>query len=444
MKNIVLLLCLAIGFVALPRTTLKLTNGATLYTSDTAQLYVYGSLVCEGEDTRVVNDGEIRILSSNGDYSRSDILNNASDSLFKGEGDYIFAANVSQVIGGSFTSTFKNLTIDNFSDEGVILATNVFVGNADNSGHLNILNGRITDNNNEDVILTILNKKHDAIKIDINDGFSFISTKLKRGIINYSDTNEYIYPIASRNEKIFSPIHLQFKNTQNEPNQAEFITIEPLEYDLLDTLVLSDVVESKSPVSFFTKLFPEMYYKVDKTGASNASYDLYMRVDNYSGLKQNKYGIVSQLPSDNKWRVYGKLDPKNTKYRDFNSSNYVRRTEMDTLISKFALASLNDLEGSTKVKKMFSNKQREEGFVIEGIEQILTPVTVSIYNHWGSLVYQNTDYQNAANEQKFRGEATEGMYASNEVLPNGTYFYVLETQNAEFKSGYIHLQFFKD
>jgi gliding motility-associated-like protein/uncharacterized repeat protein (TIGR02543 family) len=68
------------------------------------------------------------------------------------------------------------------------------------------------------------------------------------------------------------------------------------------------------------------------------------------------------------------------------------------------------------------------------ISNIQAPNKLRIYNRWGDLVFEATNYDNVTN--KFIGQTNDGK-----VLPNGTYFYILEVKSREEKiSGYIAIR----
>ena len=80
-------------------------------------------------------------------------------------------------------------------------------------------------------------------------------------------------------------------------------------------------------------------------------------------------------------------------------------------------------------------------FFIDGLE-CYPNNTVEIYNRWGILVYDETGYDN--NLKSFKG-ISEGKNTINksELLPDGTYFYILKYTDEENKnhdrSGYLYL-----
>ena len=75
-------------------------------------------------------------------------------------------------------------------------------------------------------------------------------------------------------------------------------------------------------------------------------------------------------------------------------------------------------------------------FVITGIEQFPTNELI-IYNRWGNIVYQATDYQN-----NWDGISISNFNFAGEALPSGTYYYLFDTKTEEYKTlkGFIYLQ----
>jgi gliding motility-associated-like protein len=75
-------------------------------------------------------------------------------------------------------------------------------------------------------------------------------------------------------------------------------------------------------------------------------------------------------------------------------------------------------------------------FVIEGIE-LFENNNISIFNRWGNIVYETSDYQNDWN-----GNSTNSLNVGGEELPTGTYYYLFDTGTVEYGvlKGYIYLQ----
>ena len=62
-------------------------------------------------------------------------------------------------------------------------------------------------------------------------------------------------------------------------------------------------------------------------------------------------------------------------------------------------------------------------FVIQGVDQY--QITLQVFNRWGDKVYESTNYQN-----NWDGYANTGLLI-NKILPNGTYFYIINLNNGE-------------
>lgn len=54
---------------------------------------------------------------------------------------------------------------------------------------------------------------------------------------------------------------------------------------------------------------------------------------------------------------------------------------------------------------------------------------MSIFNRWGDLVYETKDYDNTLNV--FRGEANQKKGMGAGKLPEGTYFFMIASDNDE-------------
>ncbi|SHJ82825.1 gliding motility-associated C-terminal domain-containing protein, partial [Flavobacterium haoranii] len=88
-----------------------------------------------------------------------------------------------------------------------------------------------------------------------------------------------------------------------------------------------------------------------------------------------------------------------------------------------------------------NNDGSNDMFVIDGIE-CYPNNTVEIYNRWGILVYETKGYDNLIRSFKGYSEGRTTLN-KNELLPDGTYFYILNYKDEEGKthdkSGYLYL-----
>ena len=85
-----------------------------------------------------------------------------------------------------------------------------------------------------------------------------------------------------------------------------------------------------------------------------------------------------------------------------------------------------------------NNDGSNDIWTIQGIERFPNN-RVQIFNRWGHKIYQAQGYNNAT--IFWEGQSTEGFILGNEIVPDGTYFYVLDLGDGSKKySGYIVLK----
>ncbi len=85
-----------------------------------------------------------------------------------------------------------------------------------------------------------------------------------------------------------------------------------------------------------------------------------------------------------------------------------------------------------------NNDGSNDVWTIQGIERYPDNY-VQIFNRWGSKIYQARGYNNVT--VFWEGQSTEGIIFGDEVVPDGTYFYVLNLgDGSELYSGYIVLR----
>ena len=76
-------------------------------------------------------------------------------------------------------------------------------------------------------------------------------------------------------------------------------------------------------------------------------------------------------------------------------------------------------------------------FIIDGLRDIFVNFELSIYNRWGTLVWTGNN-----NTDDWNGLATKGILVGNQVLPDGTYYYVLNLKDKDYQeplTGFIYL-----
>ena len=74
-------------------------------------------------------------------------------------------------------------------------------------------------------------------------------------------------------------------------------------------------------------------------------------------------------------------------------------------------------------------------FNIQGLYDIFEVHELQIYNRYGTLVFVGD------NSKRWEGKANRGLNNQNKILPVGTYFYVLNLNDANYKimTGWVYL-----
>ena len=77
-------------------------------------------------------------------------------------------------------------------------------------------------------------------------------------------------------------------------------------------------------------------------------------------------------------------------------------------------------------------------FLIDGLRDIFINFKLSIYNRWGMLIWTGNN-----NTEDWDGKATKGTKLMGNELPDGTYYYILELNDPDYKNpitGFLHLK----
>lgn len=83
------------------------------------------------------------------------------------------------------------------------------------------------------------------------------------------------------------------------------------------------------------------------------------------------------------------------------------------------------------------NDGYNDTFHIEGLKDIFLNHKISIYNRWGKLVWTGNN-----NSNEWDGFANNGLLIDEKQIPSGTYYYVIELNDAEYNeplTGYLYL-----
>jgi gliding motility-associated-like protein len=77
-------------------------------------------------------------------------------------------------------------------------------------------------------------------------------------------------------------------------------------------------------------------------------------------------------------------------------------------------------------------------FQIDGLRNIFLNFKLSIYNRWGTLVWEGNN-----TTEDWDGTSTKGTHLLGNELPDGTYYYILELNDPDYPNplnGFLHLK----
>ncbi|MFD1063181.1 gliding motility-associated C-terminal domain-containing protein [Winogradskyella litorisediminis] len=158
--------------------------------------------------------------------------------------------------------------------------------------------------------------------------------------------------------------------------------------------------------------------------------------------ESNINSLVSELQSlrvvgwhivDQEWKDLGNSNFTGT-FNEGTIDSFIFNPSDYEIITFGALITEDDLN----IYNLFSPNSdgTNDTFVIEGIE--LFENTLKIYNRWGNIVYEITNYQN-----DWDGTSNAGrVVRRNQKLPAGTYYYTLElTNSGKATTGWLYINY---
>jgi hypothetical protein len=131
-----------------------------------------------------------------------------------------------------------------------------------------------------------------------------------------------------------------------------------------------------------------------------------------------------------------------------NTSNYIALNTPKTIFIRIENSagcySITSFELTTKncppvVYNFVSadNDGYNDTFHVEGLKDIFLNHKISIYNRWGKLVWTGNN-----NSNEWDGFANNGLLMDDNQIPSGTYYYVIELNDTDYKeplTGYLYL-----
>lgn len=131
----------------------------------------------------------------------------------------------------------------------------------------------------------------------------------------------------------------------------------------------------------------------------------------------------------------------------YNFSNFIALTTPKTIFARVGIdlcSSITSFELRTKncpplVHNFVSanNDSFNDTFHIDNLRGVFLNHKISIYNRWGTLIWIGT---NATEE--WDGRAKSGLLIGNNDIPEGTYYYIIELNDPDYKeplTGYLYL-----
>ncbi|WMI65008.1 gliding motility-associated C-terminal domain-containing protein [Aestuariibaculum sp. YM273] len=88
----------------------------------------------------------------------------------------------------------------------------------------------------------------------------------------------------------------------------------------------------------------------------------------------------------------------------------------------------NDIEISKAVTP--NGDSYNESFDIKGIELCGFVADVKIFNRWGALIYESSNYTLGENMGDWRGRSNKSSFGSSDTVPNGTYYYIITLKDS--------------
>jgi len=130
-----------------------------------------------------------------------------------------------------------------------------------------------------------------------------------------------------------------------------------------------------------------------------------------------------------------------------NSSNYTAETTPETIFVKVDngicfsttsfLLTTNNCPPTIYNFVSANNDTKNDSFYIEGLRDIFLNFNLSIYNRWGTLIWEGNN-----NLPDWDGFANKGILINHSGVPDGTYYYLLDLNDKDYSkplAGYLYL-----
>ncbi|MBI4645887.1 MAG: hypothetical protein HY738_04640, partial [Bacteroidia bacterium] len=194
-------------------------------------------------------------------------------------GTVTFCGSAQQSIGGSLSTTFENLTINNSA-----AGTSISLDDIEKHyvyGTLTLTNGIVSTNNN---MLVVSNTNANAVQ-----GYStnsFVNGKIRRYITN--NTNEYVFPVGNSNSSAnYHPATFINKNiTATSYLTAYCTSITEMSFN---TDAYLNVSEQGTP---YDDLVSTVVWEITPDVQPDNTFDIVLSLTNLTGFEDNMFGIL--------------------------------------------------------------------------------------------------------------------------------------------------------
>ena len=341
--------------------------------------------------------------------------------------DGIFDQNVGEVgfynqdpdldltISGANSPVFFDMVTDVAGD--LILEVAVGVTNSKD-----FRNGRIfTPRNNPAISLNFTN---DSPYIGASDGEHVDGYVTNNGLLDYT------FPIGD--DFRIRPMSIEVSASQTTSRGAYFFE------DPGNSSTFSDSFDTSSFQPTLSVVNDVEFWDLDgaTTTQVTITWDEQSNIANLADSPEN-LRVVGWNAFEERWIDLGNVTFTGDLTSGSITSESIIPNDYEVLTIGSILRSGDDIFVYTGISPNGDNKN--DFLVIRGIET--SPENkISIFNRWGFIVYEKENYRNDP-QTAWKGESNGRVTVKkDDLLPVGTYFYVLKLKDREDKTGYIYLQ----
>jgi gliding motility-associated-like protein len=251
-------------------------NGNTIGISSGATIKIVDGNFENNNNGKIDNDGNIIIDGGNW-------YNNATNNVFinpNDTGTVIFHGTATQTIGGTGNTThFENVKLDNSAVTGLNLETDAGI-----TGQLTMVDGLVTTNQNKLIILNT-----DSSGITGYSNTRFINGNLRRYIA--SNTETYPFPVGNGTDTTnYYPADIINHNLTG----IQYIDAT---FGALTHHNDADMNVSEAGMTYNSVATEGVWYLTPDSAINSGTYDLKCYINNFSGLYDNRFAILSRPDS---------------------------------------------------------------------------------------------------------------------------------------------------